>query len=788
MLTGVIDPAIVCAHTFSDYESCQRCGMPTCTECLPRGVILSSLRVDLPFSLCSDCRVGFAAANALASWEGDDVGAAGPARLGAAAAVLLVLERAPWHGRGERVTIRGRAVAAAIVTAPALVLGGLFGALKGCAVGALGGLVSGGMYGGVVGFDAGARVGVTGGGGPNMSVKDVTGSSSGAVKAAAVKDANANANASPNVVNSAVANDSNSPSPITVAPADTPAPRPSDDVMARARAILKKSPEEQIADASAELVRVTAKGVTAYDVLRITKDAAPEVVAKAHKAAAMAYHPDRNAAPDATGISQAVNAAYAILNDPARRAAYDAGGAGDVAGADDGLAAAAAGPQIKIKGSRVATAAATAGGFFGGVMGLGIGAVGGALVGTIGEAALTARKVWSHAGRDVSPADVAGGRSRLARAALATRTAAIAWSLPGVDVGIDTTTGDVRVRCLGLRSALISVKRAIQAPSPARMTDLPPLDDMTFAPSPKFIDRLALCAGPAPASRVFTAKLARALAASAKAARKELNVPEPTTLDDGDGVAAASGDATGLVSEDTYDAALERRAAEHAAKGPITSGRGLVGHAMTEVMEMGRSAAAKDDARMGLLLAAAWEAASRGRDPSADVSWISRRFAGLAGVAPESTNPPGLPLDDPDKGWEKSAAPPRSFDAVRPAAFLEVAVLAAEGAVIAKPGLGRASFNAGGKSVPSGLPQWLRVGELSFGANGDGDSATVRLPIEILVTMRDGSGGVGTAQSRLGVRVVVDAAASGVADATGVTVATTIVASVNWEAIGGVAK
>ena len=64
--------------------------------------------------------------------------ARGAPRARAAAAALVALEAAPWHGRGERVTLRGRAVAAAIATAPVLVLGGVWGALKGCAVGAMG--------------------------------------------------------------------------------------------------------------------------------------------------------------------------------------------------------------------------------------------------------------------------------------------------------------------------------------------------------------------------------------------------------------------------------------------------------------------------------------------------------------------------------------------------------------------------------------------------------------------------------------------------------------------------
>ncbi|MBO2974554.1 J domain-containing protein [Burkholderia pseudomallei] len=65
------------------------------------------------------------------------------------------------------------------------------------------------------------------------------------------------------------------------------------------------------------------KNTTHYDVLRVTRDAPPEVIRAAYKALSQTWHPDRNPSPDASAAMQALNAAYAVLSDPARRADYD---------------------------------------------------------------------------------------------------------------------------------------------------------------------------------------------------------------------------------------------------------------------------------------------------------------------------------------------------------------------------------------------------------------------------------------------------------------------------------
>lgn len=64
---------------------------------------------------------------------------------------------------------------------------------------------------------------------------------------------------------------------------------------------------------------------THYDTLKIATDAPAEVIRAAYRALAQRYHPDRN--PGDVGAAQtmqALNDAYAVLSDPARRDEYDA--------------------------------------------------------------------------------------------------------------------------------------------------------------------------------------------------------------------------------------------------------------------------------------------------------------------------------------------------------------------------------------------------------------------------------------------------------------------------------
>lgn len=63
---------------------------------------------------------------------------------------------------------------------------------------------------------------------------------------------------------------------------------------------------------------------THYDTLKVSRDAPAEVIQAAYRSLARKYHPDHGArTPESEAAMKAINAAYEILGDPARRAAYD---------------------------------------------------------------------------------------------------------------------------------------------------------------------------------------------------------------------------------------------------------------------------------------------------------------------------------------------------------------------------------------------------------------------------------------------------------------------------------
>lgn len=60
-----------------------------------------------------------------------------------------------------------------------------------------------------------------------------------------------------------------------------------------------------------------------YQTLEVDRQASLDVIEAAYRRLALRYHPDRNSAPDAVGKMQQINAAYAVLRDPATRTQYD---------------------------------------------------------------------------------------------------------------------------------------------------------------------------------------------------------------------------------------------------------------------------------------------------------------------------------------------------------------------------------------------------------------------------------------------------------------------------------
>jgi DnaJ-class molecular chaperone len=60
-----------------------------------------------------------------------------------------------------------------------------------------------------------------------------------------------------------------------------------------------------------------------YKTLQVDQEAEAEIIAVAYKRLAAKYHPDVNPAPDSGRRMRDLNAAFEVLSDPQRRAAYD---------------------------------------------------------------------------------------------------------------------------------------------------------------------------------------------------------------------------------------------------------------------------------------------------------------------------------------------------------------------------------------------------------------------------------------------------------------------------------
>lgn len=64
-------------------------------------------------------------------------------------------------------------------------------------------------------------------------------------------------------------------------------------------------------------------GPTHYDTLEVSPRASQETITGAYRALARKYHPDHNKGKHAANRMLAINQAYEVLRDPAKRSAYD---------------------------------------------------------------------------------------------------------------------------------------------------------------------------------------------------------------------------------------------------------------------------------------------------------------------------------------------------------------------------------------------------------------------------------------------------------------------------------
>jgi hypothetical protein len=63
---------------------------------------------------------------------------------------------------------------------------------------------------------------------------------------------------------------------------------------------------------------------TYYDILRVSRQTAPDGLRRAYRSLAQRYHPDKlQGSDDAARVMAALNEAYAVLSDPRKRAQYD---------------------------------------------------------------------------------------------------------------------------------------------------------------------------------------------------------------------------------------------------------------------------------------------------------------------------------------------------------------------------------------------------------------------------------------------------------------------------------
>ena len=538
-----------------------------------------------PDSACTLCRTVRAVASARA-----------------ALFVLDAVAHEPFFGDGARHTTAMRSTAAIAAFVPMLALGTLRGVLIGGGGGLLGGAAGGAVVGGALALDANNNAAA-------LSSKPGFFSRWGGKRTSAVtvKPATTAAVGSVDPHRSAEA------STTSDSKDDTKAAPAADDRMAAARAVLRLSPEARDADAAAELQRVLACK-TAYEILGVPPTATTAEIRSAYRAKSLAYHPDRNGSSRAVEVSQVVNAAWSLLGDDAKRAAYDASGHTDAQGVDF---------FAGIRVTRGGIAAGVAGGVLGGVLGAGLGLVSGALLGSVSGVVESVRRARDMALVTESARATVAARVEDARSAVLALIASTAHA-PGVtaatlaasaaaprrvavdaEVISDTNAADgataARLRLtltadatastpLPEPCAIVKQTDASGAPAAGESSRLlgydrvqpfvqPPLSvDADTVVDDAFISRVV--ATVPPDDGVWMAAMLRAARDAAAAVRREAGIPEPPGSD----TASPSSVNAGEVSGRDYDDPAVAAAAAAAASGglqtlgvaPPTSAIGLL--------------------------------------------------------------------------------------------------------------------------------------------------------------------------------------------------------------------
>jgi hypothetical protein len=761
-------------HGATDWCNCQRCGKPHCSDCVPSGCALPHCGITLPLAICPECRAAFSAldaaipqsrggaiycdAHVLSPAPGASCAACesvweGRRRL-AIDAALALLEGERWHGEGGQRTNAAKAGAAALAAVPLMAMNTVKGILGGFATGAMAGAVGGALFAGAMGFDAVGRS-------DKRSAENAAAATkvAGLAKAAAATKAAAAAHAAAAAAGAGADGDGASPPAAAAPSAGTTAKTTA--MMARAKAILRMSPEEQAADAVLELARMTACK-SAYDVLEVGKDASREEISKAHKAKSMGYHPDKNSAEKAKDVAQAANNAYTLLNDAEKREKYDASGFSDTSGVD-----LSSGVSVEITTSRASTAGAAAAGILGGFAGLGLGAAVGLLGGAVGGVLSTVIQARAMSVDTLSAGTVVGERLAARRAGLRREEeraeAARGFGHVGGEslcpvVSMDATTGSMLIRmpsvAVGGGSLQVGAPLSL---APLRAFTMPELQvsDLEMVVDHKFVDSFARAAGTDEGERAFAHRFATTVGAMMVAKRKELGVPEPSAaIEEGsEGGDVSRHDATGMHGGETY----EDRAAG-ATK--ISSAGGILSYALKtthEQVDGQRAAAAFSDLSA---LGATYEAWSRGRDlPSQD--WLMGRVLAIMGHEEgegggeegkgKGKGARAMPklITDPSKGWPAdsyAALPP----APAPGPFLVIEVAAVQRPDLAAKGQKgpSASPSRDGAHIPrrdAGCGPWHTLSCTPAGEALASDTLTVRipppgLPMSLLAELPGGGG------------------------------------------------